>query len=337
MPRCLLPRCLLLSSNLFPSSPILSSSLLFSASPLHLRTSAFAFLLPRPPPSFPPLCLPPRSKDRHPDATHFFPLVPSAKCPVPFSPSIPHLCAKIATNPFSTCPHPNTRQTSGMTTATLKPTAPDDQELLFLWFTSDDAITAICRDHNMTLRQIAAWAKRPDIAETIATIRELHEDRAKLQLTLAAHDAILTLKFITTTEQPTNANEIARRAAEGILSRCHHLRPLGERMASRVVVKTPPAPTPPLSPSPSQPPSSTEGNEHPVTSTAKSDTSTSQEQALHALITTNTHRDPQPRRIAAKSSPRAATQPQADPELEPQHTSTAHARRLQPGTSLPSG
>jgi hypothetical protein len=119
-----------------------------------------------------------------------------------------------------------------MSTATLPPVAPDDNELLFLWFTSDDPITAICRDHKMGLRQIAAWAKRPDIAETIATIRELHEERAKLQLTLAAHDAILTLKFITTTEQPTNANEIARRAAEGILSRCHHLRPLGERMAA---------------------------------------------------------------------------------------------------------
>jgi hypothetical protein len=130
--------------------------------------------------------------------------------------------------------------------------APDDDELLFLWFTSDDALTAICRDHNMTLRQIAAWAKRPDIAETIATLRELHEERAKLQLTLAAHDAILTLKFITTTEQPTNANEIARRAAEGILSRCHHLRPKG----ARVVVKHPPAPTPstpPTTPTPSAP------------------------------------------------------------------------------------
>ncbi len=131
--------------------------------------------------------------------------------------------------------------------------APDDDELLFLWFTSDDALTAICRDHNMTLRQIAAWAKRPDIAETIATLRQLHEERAKLQLTLAAHDAILTLKFITTTEQPTNANEIARRAAEGILSRCHHLRPKG----ARVVVKPPPAPTPPTTPIPSAPTTAT--------------------------------------------------------------------------------
>jgi hypothetical protein len=216
-----------------------------------------------------------------------------------------------------------------MSTATLPPVAPDDNELLFLWFTSDDPITAICRDHKMGLRQIAAWAKRPDIADTIATIRELHEERAKLQLTLAAHDAILTLKFITTTEHPTNANEIARRAAEGILNRCHHLRPKG----ARVVVNPTPSPTP----TPSQPPSSTEPNEHPVTSTAKSNTSTSQEEALNSPITTNTHRDPQPRRIAAKSTPRAATQTQAHPETSHDHSSGGHARRLQPGTSLPSG
>jgi hypothetical protein len=155
--------------------------------------------------------------------------------------------------------------------------APDDDELLFLWFTSDDALTAICRDHNMTLRQIAAWAKRPDIAETIATLRELHEERAKLQLTLAAHDAILTLKFITTTEQPTNANEIARRAAEGILSRCHHLRPKG----ARVVVKHPPAPTPstpPTTPTPSAPttPSTPSTPTTPTTPTTQSPTQPSE-------------------------------------------------------------
>jgi len=152
--------------------------------------------------------------------------------------------------------------TSAATPASQAPAslAPDDQGLLHLWFTSDDPITAICVEHNLSLRQIAAWAKRPDIAEIIATLRELHEERAKLQLTLAAHEAIITLKVITTTESPTNAQEFARRAAEGILSRCHHLRPKW----SRVVVNNLPA-TPPPTPTPPNTPAIKVGSAGPIT------------------------------------------------------------------------
>lgn len=134
----------------------------------------------------------------------------------------------------------------------LSPPAPDDQVLLAAWFEYLDPITEISRQHNLALRQIAAWARRPDIAEIIATLRELHEERAKLQLILAAQDAIVTLKFITLTEHPNNTNEIARRAAEGILRRCPHLNPKGSRVAT---TNPPPTPTPsPASPPPSPPP-----------------------------------------------------------------------------------
>jgi hypothetical protein len=253
MPRCLLPRCLIQFKQAF----VLRHSAFVEANPEpshaaerlpECRTTNAECLAqsPSPPPVPNPQSLPLSVPLRALRGETCFSL------PQSLSLASVHSCAQTSRpTHFPSCLHPNTRQTSGMSTATppltpLPSLTPDDNELLFLWFTSDDALAAICSDHKMTLRQIAAWAKRPDIAETIATLRELHEERAKLQLTLAAHDAILTLKFITTTEHPTNANEIARRAAEGILTRCHHLRPEG----SRVVVKPPPAPTPPAPPPP---------------------------------------------------------------------------------------
>ena len=131
-----------------------------------------------------------------------------------------------------------TRATTTKTTPA--PLALDDQALLATWFDSTDPITEISRQHNISLRQIAAWAKRPDIAETITTLRELHEERAKLQLTLAAYDAIVTLKFITMTDRPNNTNEIARRAAEGILRRCTFLDPKATKSPASSAATTPP-------------------------------------------------------------------------------------------------
>lgn len=139
------------------------------------------------------------------------------------------------------------KATAGATpTPPLPPVAPDDQLLLATWFDSTDPISEISRQHKLSLRQIAAWAKRPDIAEIITSVRELYEERAELQLTLAAHDAIVTLKFVTITERPSNAHEIARRAAEGILSRCRHLRPEGVKAVANNPEATPtPSPTSP--------------------------------------------------------------------------------------------
>ena len=106
-----------------------------------------------------------------------------------------------------------------MTTTSLDhaPLADSDQALLADWFESSESLTEIAARHGVSLLALAQWATRPDIAAMIQTLRHLHETRAQLQATIAAKEAIATLHAIAATDRPTNAQEIARRAAAGIL------------------------------------------------------------------------------------------------------------------------
>ena len=106
-----------------------------------------------------------------------------------------------------------------MTTTSLDhaPLADSDQALLADWFESSESLTEITSRHGVSLLALAQWATRPDIAAMIQTLRHLHETRAQLQATIAAKEAIATLHAIAATDRPTNAQEIARRAAAGIL------------------------------------------------------------------------------------------------------------------------
>lgn len=106
-----------------------------------------------------------------------------------------------------------------MTTTSLDhaPLADSNQALLADWFESSESLTEITARHGVSLLALAQWATRPDIAAMIQTLRHLHETRAQHQATVAAKEAIATLHAIAATDRPTNAQEIARRAAAGIL------------------------------------------------------------------------------------------------------------------------
>lgn len=137
-----------------------------------------------------------------------------------------------------------------MTTSTTA-ISPEDASLLAAWLDSDDPITKIASDHGLSIVEIALWARRADIAEVIATIQAQYEARARLQATKGASDALLTLSVIAAASNPTQSQEIARRAAEGILRRCPHLKPRPGAFPTpggSEPTNAPPPPTQPTSP-----------------------------------------------------------------------------------------
>ena len=139
-----------------------------------------------------------------------------------------------------------------MTTSTTA-ISPEDASLLAAWIDSGDPITKIAGDHGLSIVEIALWARRPDIAEVIATIQDQYEARARLQAIKAASDALLTLNVIAAASNPTQSQEIARRAAEGILRRCPHLKPRHGAVPTpegSEHTNAPPPPTQPTSPTP---------------------------------------------------------------------------------------
>ena len=93
-----------------------------------------------------------------------------------------------------------------------------DQALIFDWFAGNDPITEIARTHNLSILELSRWAKRPDIAKILQTLKDLHDDRFKLKASVSAYDALTTLHFISATESPSSAQEISRRAAAKIIS-----------------------------------------------------------------------------------------------------------------------
>jgi hypothetical protein len=92
-----------------------------------------------------------------------------------------------------------------------------DLALLTDWLESDHPLPELARRHGLSLLALAKWATRPDIAAALQALRSLHESRARLKATAAAPDAVETLSAIVATGNPTNAQEIVRRAAAGIL------------------------------------------------------------------------------------------------------------------------
>jgi hypothetical protein len=93
-----------------------------------------------------------------------------------------------------------------------------DRRLIHDWFSSNDPITELSHLHQLTIMEIARWASRPEIAKILETLKRLHVERFALKATAAAYDALITLHFISTTEHPTNAQEIARRAATKLIT-----------------------------------------------------------------------------------------------------------------------
>jgi len=130
-----------------------------------------------------------------------------------------------------------------------------DLALLTDWLESDHPLPELARRHGLALLALAKWATRPDIAAALQALRSLHESRARLKATAAAPDAVETLSAIVATGNPTNAQEIARRAAAGILRLAFPDRPVNKTTTS--LPRQPTHNAPATEPGSPQPPTAT--------------------------------------------------------------------------------
>lgn len=112
---------------------------------------------------------------------------------------------------------PNTPQPQATPITTRANITSADEALLTDWLDGSTPLTDLCKRHNITLLELAAWSRRPDIAELIQTLRTMHEARIKSQVAIAADDALKALLKIALTNEPSPNQEIARRAAASIL------------------------------------------------------------------------------------------------------------------------
>jgi hypothetical protein len=134
-----------------------------------------------------------------------------------------------------------------------------DLALLTDWLESDHPLPELARRHGLSLLALAQWATRPDIAAALQALRSLHESRARLKATAAAPDAVETLSAIVATGNPTNAQEIVRRAAAGILRLAFPDRPVNQT-SNKTTPSLPRQPThnaPATEPGSPQPPAAT--------------------------------------------------------------------------------